>query len=59
MASGSSTPEHNNVNKYTARIAPKDHAARYQDVPIDAHNVNEAKEIAAAIYSGMNIIWVR
>lgn len=53
------TPDHKNINDYTARIAPPDHVARYQDVPVRAHNVTEAREIAGAIYTGMKIIWVR
>ena len=59
MQSGSSTPDHKNINEYTVRIAPKDHRARYQDVPVKAHNINEAREVAQAMYTGMEIIWVR
>lgn len=41
MASGSSTPDHKNINEYTARIAPPDHKA--QNMTVTKKHINLVK----------------
>lgn len=47
------------INDYSVRICPKGRRALYQDVPVKAHSVTEAREIATAMYTGMDILQVR
>lgn len=46
------------MNDFTVRMAPKDRPALYRDVPIQAHNVTEARELAEGMYSNMRILRV-
>lgn len=48
-----------NLNKYEAKIAPKDAKARSRIVPVEATNKDEARTILEGQYPAYEIFWIK